>query len=223
MAVLSRHLEFGKQTHTIAAPFATANPLSEDGYWQNGLAVGLDWNNLRVVGGVCCGTQAGNTGPPYDDSLAFGSGNWGPDQTVTATVSSTNPNTTAFCEVELWVRGAVSAHSVTGYEINFRATHDANQATNYIGIVRWNGALNDFTQLGTNASSPGIQTGDVIQVTIRGFTITAAINGTVYTTQTDSARTFPTGNPGLGHWYRINGAVGTAVTDYGLTAWSATD
>ena len=58
--------------------------------WANGGVTGLDWMNVRTVPGLAFGTQAGNTLPPYNDSIAVLAGPWGANQTVTATVHAVN-------------------------------------------------------------------------------------------------------------------------------------
>lgn len=208
----------------------TENPLEEKSKWILGGRDGLDWSNIRTTTNLAYGTQAGNTGPPYDDSVALLTGVWGADQTVTATVKTTNQNSTAFCEVELWVRACIGPHWLTGYETNFRCTHDGSQ---YLGIVRWNGPLNQYTQIVANVNSPtnpGLLDGDTIKVTMIGNTITAYINAASiasFDVTTAAANpygpvAYTSGNPGFGHWYRINGAVGTAASDFGLSSFTVT-
>lgn len=194
----------------------TENPITTAGPWLQGGTDGLDWNNMRVSGGVAYGTQSGVSGL-FDDSVCIAGGVWPKDVEVEATVFTTNQSATAFEEVELWVRTNVTAHSITGVETNFRCTRDGSQ---YVGVVRWNGAIGSFTQYGANDTGPGLQTGDVIKVRVVGNTHTVYINGALVTTHDLSSLGgyVPTsGNPGFGHWYRINGAVGTNASDYGLT------
>ncbi len=199
----------------------TENPIYERGAWVHGGAHGLDWNNMRVSGGsLAYGTQSGVSGV-YDDSVAMRVGDWPPDVRVEATVHTANQNSTAFEEVELWTRLKISAHSITGVETNFRCTSDGSQ---YVGVVRWNGPIGDFTQYGVNDTGPGLHEGDRIAVTVIGNTHRVYINGALITTHDLSSLggfNPTTGNPGFGHWYRINGAVGTAATDFGLTSFSA--
>jgi hypothetical protein len=196
------------------------NPISEGSHWVNGAATGLDWNNLRVqtIGGapLAHGTQSGVSGI-YDDSVAILSGAWPKDQRVVAKVRTVNQSSTAFCEVELWVHGTITAHSITGYECVFRCTSDGSQ---YLGITRWNGPIGDFTQVDPGgATGPGLVDGDIIMAEIVGSTITTYINGVQVCQATDS--TYRTGNPGMGHWMRTNGAVGVAVTDHGFRTFTA--
>jgi hypothetical protein len=129
------------QTYTTNFPL-TENPISEGGKWINAGVVGLDWNNVRTTPGFAFGTDPGTV--TYADSWALLTGTWGPDQTVQATINEQNPNTSCHQETELVLRGNLSAHSATGYEITLRATNDANS---YLLIARWNGALGNFTYL----------------------------------------------------------------------------
>lgn len=209
---------------TYSTNFATAeSAILEKGIWRTGLREGVDWCNMQVVGGVAYGTQTGTTGPPYDDAVAVLQGVWGVNQTVTATVKTINQNSTGFFEVELWGRADISPHFIRGYECAFRCTHDGSQ---YIGIVRWDGPLNTFTPLpGGNITGSGLSNGDTISITVSGtstVTVEAFINGVSQGTRTDStAQSWQYGAPGFGHWFRLNGAVGPVVSDFGLTSFSA--
>jgi chitodextrinase len=188
------------------------NPISEGGNWINGHTVGLDWADISTSSGLAMGTQSGFGG--YDDSTALLTGVWGPDQTAEATVRTTNQNSGAYEEVEIRLRSSISAHSNTGYEINFRclATGDT-----YSQIVRWNGPLGDFTHLNSSAG-PGLNDGDVVKATVIGNVITAYINGRAIVSVTDD--TFSGGNPGMGFY--VQGAIGVNQ-DYGFTSFSASD
>ena len=119
---------------------ATENPISEGGNWTNGKADGVDWGDVRTTPGLAFGTNAGN----FADSTAILDGSWGPDQMAQATVHSVNQNDNYYEEVELRLRSTITPHNNTGYEINFRCSKTGNA---YSQIVRWNGALGDFTYL----------------------------------------------------------------------------
>ena len=133
------------RTYTTNFPL-TENPISEGGSWINGGTVGLDWANVQTAGGLVEGV--GPAAAEYSDPTAVLAGNWGPNQTVTATVYSDGvedkPGQSYDKEVEIRLRTSISAHSITGYEINCRTPNDSYS---YIAIVRWNGALGDFTVL----------------------------------------------------------------------------
>src|ERR1700704_2247995 len=75
------------KTYTTDFPLAE-NPVFEGGKWSNGRTDGLDWFNVAPQPGLAYGTQLGVGG--FDDSTAILTGNWGPTQTVQATVHSIN-------------------------------------------------------------------------------------------------------------------------------------
>ena len=184
------------QTYTTHFPL-TENPISEDGEWINGGAVGLDWTNVQTTPGFAFGTMPGTEGSAgYADSWALLSGTWGPDQTAQAMINAPSTNDDCHQEMELVLRGNLSAHVATGYEISVKA---ANDSSSYLIIVRWNGAYGDFTYLANLLGSIyGVKTGDVFEATIVGNVITAYINGVQKATATDD--TYATGLPGMGFY-----------------------
>lgn len=217
---------------SYATSFAlTENPISEGGKWSNGAFPGLDWQNMRSVGGLVYGTQSGAGGPPYDDSTAILTGTWSPDQEVEAVVKSLNQQGSAgnYQEVELRLRTKISQNAITGYEINFRCTHDGSQ---YHQVGRWLGPIGTGgcglhcafeacpnslhpgdAENGMEVADglPGISDGDVIKASIQGTRIRTYINGVVMQDFTDTM--YATGQPGIGHWWRGAGA----VDDFGFT------
>ena len=192
----------------------TENPISESAGWTNGAAVGLDWSNVRTTPGLAFGTQDGATN--FNDSIAVLKGTWANDQSATATVRTVNQqpgSSNIFEEVEILLRFTITAHDARGYEFNFSCRHDGNQ---YLQIVRWNGAVNDFTFLDAR-TGPGLNNGDKIKATISGQTLTTYINNVEIFSVNDSA--IASGNPGVG-FYLQNGT--SALTaDYGLTNFIA--
>jgi len=200
-------------TYTTNFPL-TENPISEGGKWINGGTTGLDWANVRTTSGLAYGTQSGSNG--YDDSTALLAGNWGSNQDVSATVHSVNQQAgSVFEEVELRLRTSISAHSITGYEVNFRCTHDGSQ---YAQVVRWNGKLGSFTEI-DGRTGPGIYNGDTVRATIAGSTISVYINGSMIFTATDS--TYSSGSPGLGFF--LQGGSSNLDSDFGFTSYTASD
>jgi len=191
----------------------TENPISEGGKWISGKATGLDWSDVRTTPGFAFGTQSDTV--PYDDSAAVLTGTWGPDQTAQATVYTVNQDSSVFEEVELRLRTSISAHSISGYEINFRCT---SADTQYVQIVRWNGPFDNFTLLDSRGG-PGLKTGDVVTATAVGDTISAYINGVLIVQVTDT--TFTSGSPGMG-FYIQNGSA-SQESDYGFTSFTASD
>jgi hypothetical protein len=189
------------------------NPLSEDGAWATGQTLGRDWSDVAVASGFAYGLESGTRG--YDDSVALLTGDWGPDQTIEATVHTANQNDAIFEEVELRLRSVLAPHRSTGYEINFRCSKTANA---YAEIVRWNGRFGDFTYLKKgHGASFGVANGDVVKATAVGRVITAFINGVQILQATDSA--YPYGSPGIGFF--LQGPAGTVNRDFGLTEFSA--
>jgi hypothetical protein len=192
----------------------TESPISERGNWINGKSVGLDWADVATTPGRAYGLESGSNG--YDDSVALLTGSWGPDQTVQATVYATNQSDRIWEEVELRLRSSLSAHSATGYEINFRCSKTKEA---YSEIVRWNGPLGSFTYLQQlKGAQYGVADGDVVQATIQGNVITTYINGVQKGRATDNA--YATGQPGIGFF--LKGPSG-ANRDYGFTAFMASD
>jgi hypothetical protein len=209
-------------TSTVAArtgsPYSTTfplteNPISEGGNWINGLAVGLDWADVATTPGLAFGTQSGAAN--YNDSTAVLAGIWGPDQSALATVHTVNQQSgSIYEEVELRLRTTITPHSLTGYEFNFSCRSDGSQ---YVQIVRWNGALGDFTLLDAR-TGPGLHDGDVVMATISGSTLTTYINNQPIFSVTDT--TYTSGSPGIGFY--LQGA-GGLNSDYGFTSFSASD
>ncbi len=191
----------------------TENPISEAGVWINGRTAGLDWGDVRTTPGFAFGTDSDTN---YADPTAILTGVWGPDQMAQATVHTVNQNDSIFEEVELRLRSSITAHSNTGYEINFRCSKTSNA---YSQVVRWNGALGDFTLLDARGGSQyGVGEGDVVKATIIGNVITVYINNVQKFQVTDN--TYTSGNPGMGFY--LQGATGV-TSDYGFTSFMASD
>ena len=195
---------------------AAENPLSEGGLWANGRSTGLDWQDVMTTPGKAFGTQSGNSGT-YDDSTAILNGTFGPNQEATATAFNDDAGGDWNGEVELRLRSAVAPHSITGYEVEFRARPGD---TAYCDIVRWNGALGDFTPLlhREGNSQCGVGNGDVVRATIVGSTITAYKNDVMIMQVTDSV--FRSGNPGIGFFLHNFRGSGNAAA-FGFTTFTA--
>jgi hypothetical protein len=191
-------------TQNFATDFdGSESPLSESGAWSNS---GLDWTNVIKSNGVAFGTQSGTNG--YDDSYAVLSG-FSPNQAVSATVQlASQIDSSCSHEMELLLRWSDAAHSAKGYECNL--SFDGG----YAQIVRWNGAIGDFTVLG-GGSFPGLKSGDVFRASINGSQITVSVNGVNVVSVTDN--TYTAGNPGIGFFRRACGS----NTDVGFTSFSA--
>jgi hypothetical protein len=144
---------------------------------------------------------------------------------VSATVHTVNQNDACFQEAELRLRSAISAHVNTGYEISFKMSQTSGA---YLIIVRWNGALGNFTYLLNNTGTKfRIKNGDVMSAKIVGNVITAYING-VQKGQADitsiGGTVYTTGNPGMG-FNLVNAPPGCSGTNgnYGFTSFTASD
>src|SRR5262249_1004416 len=153
---------------TTAFPTAES-PLSEGGRWVNGRTNGADWSDVSSAPGFAIGHQ---TGASYTDATALLKGSCGPNQRATATrFATTTLMEACYSEVELRLRSTLAHRRNRGYEISFKVSQTDSA---YLIIVRWNGALGDFSSL---FKGPGIKyavkNGDVISATIVGDTITA--------------------------------------------------
>jgi len=206
----------GGHSYTTNFPL-TENPISEGGNWVNGGRPGIDWADISTSPGLAIGHEVGVR---FSDGTALLTGTWAPDQTAIAAVYATNQNDSCYQEVELRLRSSVSAHSCTGYEINFKASKTSGA---YSQIVRWNGALGDFTYLDSRKGAQyGVKTGDTVKASIVGNVITAYINGVQMLQATDTV--FTSGNPGIG-FNLENSPAGCSGTNsnYGFTYFKATD
>jgi hypothetical protein len=207
----------GANTYSTNFP-ASESPISEGGRWLNGGTDGIDWSNVWTTSGQAIGHQVSAS---YTDATAILKGSWGPNQQVTATVfNSGTLNDNCGSEVEMRLRTSISAHNNHGYEISY-AVSQAPGA--YLIIVRWNGALGDFTYLlRKEGTQYGVKNGDVVSVKMVGNVITAYKNGVVMGQATDN--TYGSGSPGMG-FNLENGPAGCSGTNnrYGYTQFSASD
>jgi hypothetical protein len=196
----------GSSPRTYSTDFPlTESPISENGAWKH---LGADWTLVDTSNGLAWGTQTG-TGA-YNDSYAYLSG-FPPDQMGSAVIHLASPDPAATHEVEILLRWSDDTHVARGYECNL-AWNGA-----YAEIVRWNGALSDFTYLNRSSAPSGVHQGDTFSAKIVGNTITSYLNGVQIATATDS--TYSDGNPGMGFW-RGSGAAVT-LRDYGFESYSA--
>lgn len=199
-------------TYSTTFPL-TETPISESGEWINGGVVGLDWNDCATVEGMAIGSG----GHDYSDSTALLAGTWGSNQDVTVTLYR-GPNVVEdnWPEVEIRLRSSLSPHVCTGYEILYSLKSDANC---YVSIVRWNGALGDFTQL---IGASGVQfvstNGSTLRATAIGNTISLYQNGILLMSAVDD--TFTDGSPGIGF---DSNSTSFDYTTFGFTGFAATD
>lgn len=208
------------------------DPISEGGMWINGQTDGIDWIDCMTQnGGEVCGKvsrmtvaerraeqvhdEAGDddsgTAGDYDDPTAVLSGEWGRNQYGKATVFCRNPTDRYFQEVEIRLRSSITPHSCTGYEVFWRALKTDE---GYAEIVRWNGAIGDFTSLARKVGAEfGVKDGDVVEASIEGDLIRGFINGVEVISATDDV--FAEGAPGVG----FNFFVSNTNVDHGFTSF----
>ena len=183
---------------------ANENPISESGAWSH---ISPLWANVQTSGGLAFGTQVGNLANPaaFNDSNANLSG-FSPNVTITATVHlAANIADGQTHEVELLFRMGGDATHTRGYEMSF--DNGGN-----VTLVRWNGALGDYTFVnhtgGANPEVGGLKNGDVISARASGNTFTASVNGVLIYTATDN--TWTDGQPGIGFFIRNDVAADAA-------------
>lgn len=173
-------------------------PISESSNWTNGLAVGLDWQNINTSNSTAFGSQP-TLDNGFDDSTALLKGAWGSNQTVEATVFTLVnnygvPGTFTNMEVELRLRSLLSPHLCTGYECLFSVS-----SNHYNEIVQWNGALGAFTSMTNNTTVGATKNGDKIKTTIINTNIFIFVNNNL--TASFSTNTYSVGQPGLGAYH----------------------
>ena len=152
----------------------------------------------------------GHAGPKrFADSVALLTGDWPVNQSVEEVVDRTKVK--RYPEVSIRLRSSLAKHNCDGYEISYSLRDDD---TAYLIIVRWNGALADFTYLvNTQGKQYAVKTGDVVKATIVGNEIKTYKNGVLMGSSKDNR--YIHGNPGFGFNERNNG-------DYGTSSFSAT-
>ena len=177
--------------------FDTAErPLSEGGVWGR---ANNAWTDVQTRGGVAFGSNGVTNG--YDDSYALLNGSFGPDQTAEAVVfRDQNLTSGSTHEIELLLRFSDDNNNARGYECLF----------NHLGgmqIVRWNGALGDFTTLamtGSGSFNRPLVTGDVVKASIVGNVISMYVNSVLQFQAVDA--TFASGRPGVSFFVRPDGS-----------------
>jgi hypothetical protein len=108
-------------------------------------------------------------------------------------------------------RRQITRNSITGYELNCSVVRTAP----YLALVRWNGPLNDFTYLVTNATT--CVNRDILKLTAVGNTFTVYKNGVQVLQGTDA--TFQKGSPGVGFYNSVD----TNWSRFGLSNFSASN
>ncbi len=178
---------------------ATENPISQGGRWTNGGTTGLDWQNARTLTGTPNRMFGTGTSTDYNDNIAILSG-FPANQSVQFTVyyapSYTPPGSH---EIELLLRFTITAHSASGYEVDFRFDGTGVQ------IMRWDGTLSNVNPLSgqTGTGLASLATGDILKATMVGTTITVYKNGSAIWSASDG--TYTSGNPGVGFYINPGG------------------
>jgi hypothetical protein len=177
----------------------TENPISEGGNWVGGKAVGLDWNNpLSAAGKAYASVLSGLSGRRYDDSVAHLNASFltfNANQYAQGTVYRVPGYSPAGSkhEVELLLRFQITAHHARGYEVLWGHGGD-------FAIVRWNGLIGDYKDLGFTGPGPGTAVdGDVLRAEIIGDVIRVFKNGSLVGTG-PSDTMWTDGQPGMGFW-----------------------
>jgi hypothetical protein len=198
----------------VAAQFRTSfdlteKPLSEGGRWQRARNA---WTNVRTAGGNAFGTN----GPAnaYDDSYALLSG-FGADQQAEGVIERSDDLVRDIThEVQLLLRFSDGPGTARGYECLFA----------YFGgvqIVRWNGAMGDYTVLPVGAGKGRLdrelRSGDRIRASITGSRIQLYINDELMAETEDSK--FVAGQPGIGFFTRPGGnSAHFALSSYAVSS-----
>jgi hypothetical protein len=206
------------RTYATSFPL-TESALHENVHWANGGNTGINWTNVSTSPGRAIGHDGY---VPYSDATAILQNNltWDADQSGTGTVfqiaGSANP--ACYQEVEIRLRAKIAAYSITGYEINYKATQGSDA---YMQIVRWNGPLGNFTTLkDVRGSQYGVKDGDVVSASIVGNVIKAYKNGVLLAQASDS--TFASGSPGIGfNLYPVPADCANTNGNYGFSKYTA--
>jgi hypothetical protein len=199
---------------TGAVQYATSfeqseNPISEGGRWRRAKN---SWTSVRTAAGNAFGTNG--AADRYDDSYALLSG-FGPDQQAEGVIHRSPGLARGIThEVELLLRFTDGAGFASGYECLFA----------YFGgvqIVRWNGAMGDFTVLkiarGPERIDRELQSGDRIKASIVGDQISLYINDVLMAQTRDDAYTG--GQPGISFFTRPGGnSADFALTEYSVSS-----
>lgn len=209
---------------------ATENPISQSSIWLNGATDGIDWKDVQTTSATDSIHRAAGslvvTG--FDDPTAILKTSFRTftnNQFAQGTIytQSGYVPTGTYHEAELRLRSALSAHSCTGYEVLFAYNDPAIKSDGY-AVVKWNGAINDFTTIIDQDGHivPPIADGDVFRVELRGSTMKVFRNGTQLDTDIDvtvggTVALISSGNPGVGFFPQTAGA----ADKYGWRSFTA--
>src|SRR5262249_48686519 len=197
----------------------TEAPINENGAWNNGATTGLDWGDCLTSSGQVHGSGPLNVNAQlYADPTAILTETWASNQMAQATLHINGDlGTTTGKEIELRLRSVVTPHLCRGYEFCIGIV----PTTTYLAIIRWNGALNDFSGVTQAWRGNAFNDGDVFQATAVGNVLTLYLNGVQILQGTDS--TWTNGNPGVGFWNNTPGEVSTYWPRWGWSNFSASN
>jgi hypothetical protein len=196
----------GAASNDFSTSFPTVeSPISQNSIWTNGLATGLDWNNMKVISAGCVGAADMPAPNRYSDNIAhlkssyraFSANQWAQG---TAYKASGYTGNGGGHEIELLLRFSITANDAHGYEV-LRSLG----ASGGIAVVRWNGAAGSYTSIYEEILGTGYSDGDVIYAQIVGNIITVKINGTIVPNfgsidVSSVGSTWDSGQPGVGAW-----------------------
>ena len=225
--------------HSYSTDFRRVeNPMSEGGVWMGGSYGGASlregghfwrggrlWGDVQTDSGFAFGVDEPTK---FGDPTAILTGNWGPDQTVTAVVKVKSTPEKGCChEVELRLRTTISPLSITGYE----AYCSIIPTSPYCHIARWNGPNGSYWNFELNSPATYLKNGDVIKATVIGTNpsvITFYKNGEQIMQAIDTGAAgggfgafgpWASGNPGIGFYDDLD----DDWRDFGLSSFNATD
>jgi hypothetical protein len=184
------------QSSSFSTTFtADENPLSQGSKWLNGATDGLDWGDFKSNAANSCACAAAffpASPPPYSDAIAILKSSafaCPADQYAQTTIFRAGGyNPVGTHETGLLARFAISAHSAAGYEWYFSVVSST-------AVIRWNGAINDFTPIISVTLNTTPADGDVMRLEVQGNAIRCYQNGSLVGSGTDN--TFATGQTGM--------------------------
>lgn len=198
--------------------------MSQGSIWQQGDLHGLDWQNVQSVAGppgraIGSNVAGGGGASEFDDDIAHLKTSYRvypADQYAEGVVYRDAGYTPTFGhELELLVRFSITANDAHGYELLW-------DQSGVINLVRWNGALGDYTPVGSNFDIGQPADGDVLRVEIVGNGVTVKKNSSTvqtYTVTSIGGTVWATGQPGMGFWPRNDASVDR--TRMGWKTWTA--
>lgn len=188
----------------------TENPLSQGGAFASGAQASPRTNAQSLFSGGqgrAFGTMVSTSGgTDYEDSCAILTAPFSANQFAQATIW--NVGAVPGLEVELLLRGTISAGFVQCYEVDF-----VIEQGGFINITDWKGDPHNLDILASTFGSGFItyNDGDVVYADIVGTLITVKINGV--TMLTCDTSTFPgsnypitVGSPGISFWNQTGDA-----------------